>query len=875
MARIPIIQERQAVGQMMAVPELRAPDTGAVLIGASMQQLGRSIGQVATTANFIAEENGKAYALQASGQAKQEMTEYFLKAQETASPGAAGFTRNFDTEFQNYANKLLENAPEGAPRRFLGVSLENLRNSFQSQALSFEVSEGRAYRFDQTSQGITQTANALYRNPSQSEYEKSRGEMLAMVDSMSLTPEQRRRLTDQINTALPDAVVAGQININPDAFLDNVASATGSNVDRDKLQNAQIFVESANKPDAISPKGATGLMQVMPMTAMKPGYGLPNIFEFAESKGLVPTEFETTTDETGKVTVNVKAREFDYTVEEAKRLLKKPEIGAEYGKLYMDAMMRQYDNNLVHALVAYNWGPGNANKWIARGANFADLPEETRNYVPKVLSKAGINIKLDGSPQSTGNPAFDNLPYEKQMQYVNMATTRSKQLQAERRVLVERTISDQNAMAMDGIVAQNPLTMNDFVSAYGAENGLRNYQVYQDNQVMASDIGMLKTLPLDEMQTKVQAYEPEPGEGYELAAKRYDIVRQSAARVIQMRNEDPVRYTLDTNPDVAKAYEAYKNIGLDSTATQQTISAAAQDYVSKSQAEQQRLGIVDPKILSKVEMDQLARRIGAGNEDAANLVVSIEQTYGANYYPQVMDELLAAGKLSNAMIVIADLPDPSSRELVARLANIDMANLKAGMSSIDLKDITTETTAVVQELRATAGPITDQSAKTLAAYQDIIERSAIEFLASGQANNASTAVEMAAQRLLGHYQFDGTLRMPANMDGDYIQDGLERSLQGVYDSLTIADVPSDLTMAYTPEEALDLWKSTIDNSHFWLADNDTKGAFLWVRGDNGVAYKVLRGGKEVYMRYDQVIAQELEVEAVSQEDLMQQMTVAP
>lgn len=541
----------------------------------------------------------------------------------------------------------------------------------------------------------------------------------------------------------------------------------------------------------------------------------------------------------------------------------------------MDAMLKQYNGNLVHALVAYNWGPGNANKWIARGADPAQLPQETRNYVPKVLSKAGIDIKLDGSSGATGNAAFDNLPFDQRQRYIDRATTRSKQLRAERQVMLERTITDQNSMAMDGVVAQKPLTMDDFVSAYGAENGLRNYQVYQDNQVMAADIGMLKTMPLEEIQTKVKAYEPEPGEGYELASKRSDIVRQAASRVIKMRNDDPVKYTMDTNPDVSKAYQYYQTISADASATPEIRAAAAQDYVSKTIAEQQRLGIAEPKILSNVEMDQLARRIGAGDENAANLVLSIEQTYGSDYYPQVMDELLTAGKLSNAMVVIADLPEPSAREAVARIANIKRADLEAGINSVDIKDIKTETTSVIQELRATAGPITDTTAKSLSAYQDIIERMAMEHLASGKASNASDAVETATKQLLGHYQFDGTLRMPANMDGDYILDGLENSLQNVYDSLTIVDVPSDLTMAYNANEALELWKSTIDNSHFWLADNATEGAFLWVRGENGTAYRVMQGGEQVYKRYDDMVAKELETEVVSQEDIMQQITVAP
>jgi soluble lytic murein transglycosylase-like protein len=47
-------------------------------------------------------------------------------------------------------------------------------------------------------------------------------------------------------------------------------------------------------------------------------------------------------------------------------------------------MLQKYNGNLEYALAAYNWGPGNTDKWIAQGADPAKLPAETRNYIPKL-----------------------------------------------------------------------------------------------------------------------------------------------------------------------------------------------------------------------------------------------------------------------------------------------------------------------------------------------------------------------------------------------------------------------------------------------------------------------------------------------------------
>ena len=128
-------------------------------------------------------------------------------------------------------------------------------------------------------------------------------------------------------------------------------------------------VESANRPGAVSPKGAVGLMQVLPSTAMNPGLGLPSVFDFAEQSGVA----------VGK---RNKA--------EAERLLKIPEVGAAYGQQYMNALLQKYSGNVEHALAAYNMGPGKADRWISGGADPAKLPRETRDYVPKVLAGAGM-----------------------------------------------------------------------------------------------------------------------------------------------------------------------------------------------------------------------------------------------------------------------------------------------------------------------------------------------------------------------------------------------------------------------------------------------------------------------------------------------------
>ena len=143
----------------------------------------------------------------------------------------------------------------------------------------------------------------------------------------------------------------------------------------DALVKAMTQVESSGRPGAVSPSGAVGLMQVRPSTAMNPGYGVPNIFDFLRYEGTrneaIATEF-----------------------------LKDPQTGAAYGRAYMDAMLREFGGNLDHALAAYNMGPGAAKKWVAEGADPAKLNRETREYIPKVRAELG-----QAAPTTAAQPA--------------------------------------------------------------------------------------------------------------------------------------------------------------------------------------------------------------------------------------------------------------------------------------------------------------------------------------------------------------------------------------------------------------------------------------------------------------------------------------
>ena len=111
-----------------------------------------------------------------------------------------------------------------------------------------------------------------------------------------------------------------------------------------------------------SPKGALGEMQVMPKTILDPGFGV------------------------------TPARD------------KSPDEIARVGVDYLQAMTQKYGDT-EKALIAYNWGPGATDKWIASGAKPEALPAETRTYVQRVKGLLGGNVSRETTAKSAPTPA--------------------------------------------------------------------------------------------------------------------------------------------------------------------------------------------------------------------------------------------------------------------------------------------------------------------------------------------------------------------------------------------------------------------------------------------------------------------------------------
>jgi soluble lytic murein transglycosylase-like protein len=218
---------------------------------------------------------------------------------------------------------------ERGPILIAGLIMGSLCVSFRAQAA--EAVTTHAYRTSGVVMMIGGMADDSGTQPAQA---ASTGAASAPDDSGRLSvvigPASRSPLADA--TRQTSASIASRVRaLSP--VIDEAAHLAG--VDRALLM-AVIDVESGGNPQAISPRGATGLMQLMPDTGQR--HGASNLFD--------------------------------------------PRQNVAAGARYLKALTRQF-GELPLALAAYNAGEGAVQKYRGQIPPYA----ETMRYVPKVIAR--------------------------------------------------------------------------------------------------------------------------------------------------------------------------------------------------------------------------------------------------------------------------------------------------------------------------------------------------------------------------------------------------------------------------------------------------------------------------------------------------------
>ena len=263
----------------------------------------------------------------------------------------------------------------------IGSLSETARRMNEGGEAKIDTRSGQEVR-----QSIRDALKNLNDTEIQDQWGKSRKELKTALDMLIL---------QEYHGEYEPSVTQGVGSLSETARRMNEGGPSSIDDEVNAIVPSVIMAESSNDPKAVSEDGAIGLMQVLPSTAMKPGYGLPTIFELAREQGFVVDE---------------------ETPETATQLLFMPDLNVEFGSRYLKAMRNEYDT-MEDALRAYNAGPGNFNDYLAKGRDLSALDDEAVQY-PLRVAAAGQGINPNEPAQYE---AFTDSP-EAFSTFMNMAS---------------------------------------------------------------------------------------------------------------------------------------------------------------------------------------------------------------------------------------------------------------------------------------------------------------------------------------------------------------------------------------------------------------------------------------------------------------------
>lgn len=172
--------------------------------------------------------------------------------------------------------------------------------------------------------------------------------------------DARYRLAPELQVAGSGVPAPAEADLSGKPYARQIDTAAREAGVDPALVHAVVSVESAYRASAVSPKGAVGLMQVLPQTATRYGVADPSA-----------------------VGDNLRA-----------------------GTRHLRRLIDKYDDRLELALAAYNAGEGAVSRYNERIPPYA----ETRDYVPKVIASYRANGKRADVAPAARRAVIDYLP---------------------------------------------------------------------------------------------------------------------------------------------------------------------------------------------------------------------------------------------------------------------------------------------------------------------------------------------------------------------------------------------------------------------------------------------------------------------------------
>lgn len=442
----------------------------------------------------------------------------------------------------------------------------------------------------------------------------------------------------------------------------------------------------------------------------------------------------------------------------------------------------------------------------------------------KMTSAEAVKVK-------TGNEVIDRLPADQKLYVLQLARTQAHQQMALLRDGLRQRVMDTTAAYERGLDAPNAPSRSELVAAFGPEDGGKIVRELAVSRQFGKDVLSLSSLPASQQAELLKRREPQPGEGFANAVHRQEQLQRAAEVVQKQREQDPALATLQTSAQVKSAYEAYANAqGPDRV-------SAAQAYAAASLAEQLRLEIRNPQVLTKDQVDTIGRQFAAPlpqGQSLGNVMRGMTEQWG-RYWPLVGKQL--AKTLPPDAFVIGLGVKPEAEEILSDVARMKPEALKQGIPEADIKTIQERVRTELDGLRRSV-VWQEGGIQTYDNYADSAERVATALVQKGL--KMKDAATKAVESTVGFkYEFEDTWRVPKTELGgatsmSALRSGADAIKLDVASEKPVAGEKVELLVPYAgpavrPKDAERQWRDTIASNGFWVTSPGDKGLTLYVR----------------------------------------------
>ncbi|MFO0523704.1 MAG: hypothetical protein ACK515_25230, partial [bacterium] len=251
----------------------------------------------------------------------------------------------------------------------------------------------------------------------------------------------------------------------------------------------------------------------------------------------------------------------------------------------------------------------------------------------------------------TGVPQLDAIPQDKRNALLNRAETAINQQAVENRAALAPLVENATAAyTATGEYAGPPITEQMFQQAYPQDWETRWAQ-FQNTVQTGETIAEFKTLPLGEIQSRVEALQPATSDPlYADKYKAYEVAQAAAKQVLEARQRDPAAYVMQMFPKVGEAVDAASaaDAGPDAIRAQFAQMDAAYDQLGMPA--NQRFLLTDSQVSAAME------RFNNGELTPQDRVAAVQQALASTSDPdqrqRIFEQFVAKdkdfGKLQSA-----------------------------------------------------------------------------------------------------------------------------------------------------------------------------------------------------------------------------------